>query len=118
MDSKLIKDGQVLVWVSNRSSVTVISAREATALLGAPHSNVTSHNGVWFGHVPTRRLPESFSNVPVGERRFDLVREERLKNNQEALLLIHEAFPNLKGHGEEVNGDLELPVDFFKTHEI
>lgn len=97
------------------SNVVIFTAWERTRFTSGDggHTTVSSlgfSNGI-YGAVTARNLGSEFDTIPVGEFRFNKVREFRVKRNADAIAVVYELFPELKGIGVEVDGGVNALID-------
>lgn len=60
------------------------------------HSTVTSIDGRWFGHVPSRALPTEIEQMPIATpERIAAVQEFQARNKAEAVEAILAAHPEI-----------------------
>lgn len=81
------------------TSFVVFTALELDVVpSGAFHNHTTLQfiDGMWFGTIDSRMLPEEINKLPVGEARFKHVDTLHKQHVAEAHAMILEAWPEIK----------------------
>jgi hypothetical protein len=92
--------------IAGTRGLVVYGAYELSSYFG-PHSSLLSIDGACCGSLASRRLPESVSNLPVGEERFAACDAFRAQNEEEAYTAIVAAYPEA-ARGERGRGEVEV----------
>lgn len=72
------------------------------------YSTITTIDGKWHGKIGSDPEREKFDHLPVGQERFDAVRDAYRYRALIAEQYIHDAYPETQGHSAGEFGEIEI----------